>query len=101
MHQIDPAFPLRFNDPAGLYYHLRQYHESVDNGRKAVELNPGDWASHYCLGTGYLGLRRTSEAITEFQKAVELSQADSDPVASLARANAAAGQARRGAEDSR
>jgi Flp pilus assembly protein TadD len=71
---------------------LRQYHESVDNGRKAVELNPGDWSSHYFLGTGYLGLRETSEAVPEFQKAVELSQGDSDPVASLAYASATAGR---------
>jgi TolB-like protein/DNA-binding winged helix-turn-helix (wHTH) protein len=92
MRQIDPAFPLRFNDQAGLYYHLRQYHESVDNGRKAVELNPGDWSSHYFLGTGYLGLRETSEAVLEFQKAVELSQGNSDPVASLAYASATAGR---------
>lgn len=47
-------------------------------------LNPGEWSSHYFLGSGYLGLGGKSEAISEFQRAVELSQADSDPVASLA-----------------
>jgi tetratricopeptide (TPR) repeat protein len=39
-----------------------------------------------------LGLGRKSEAISEFQKAVELSQADSDTVASLAYTYAVAGK---------
>jgi tetratricopeptide (TPR) repeat protein len=92
MRELDPVFPFRFDDQAGLYYHLRQYHESVDNGRKAVELNPGDWASHYFLGTGYFGLGRKSDAIPEFQKAVELSQNDTDAIASLAHAYASVGR---------
>jgi len=61
----------------------------VDNGRKAVELNPG---GHYFLGSGYFGLGRKSDAISEFQKAVELSQNDTDPIASLAHAYASVGR---------
>jgi TolB-like protein/DNA-binding winged helix-turn-helix (wHTH) protein/Flp pilus assembly protein TadD len=92
MRALDPAFPLRFNDQAGLHYHLREYPELVDISRKAVEFNPGDWSSHYFLGTGYLGLGKNSEAISEFQKAVDLSQGDTDPSASLAYAYATTGR---------
>jgi len=45
----------------------------VDSSQKAVELNPGEWSSPYFLGSGYFGLGRKSDAIPEFQKAVDLS----------------------------
>jgi TolB-like protein/DNA-binding winged helix-turn-helix (wHTH) protein/Flp pilus assembly protein TadD len=92
MRELDPAFPMRYEDLSGLHYHLRDYRDLVDVGLKGVALNPGEWSSHYFLGSGYLGLARKSEAISEFQKAVELSQADSDPVASLAFTYAVAGR---------
>jgi tetratricopeptide (TPR) repeat protein len=92
MRELDPAFPWHFNDLAGLHYHSRQYHELVDVSQKAIDLSPGNWSSHYFLGSGYLGLGRKPEAISEFQKAVELSQDDSDPIASLAYTYAAIGK---------
>ena len=92
MRELDPAFPFRFNDQAGLYYHLRQYRELVASSQKAVELNPGEWSSHYFLGSGYFGLGRKSDAISEFQRAVELSQNDTDAIASLAHAYASVGR---------
>jgi TolB-like protein/DNA-binding winged helix-turn-helix (wHTH) protein/Flp pilus assembly protein TadD len=92
MRELDPAFPMRYEDLSGLHYHLREYRDLVNVSQKGVMLNPGEWSSHYFLGSGYLGLGRKSEAISEFQKAVELSQADSDPVASLAYTYAVAGK---------
>jgi hypothetical protein len=43
------------------------------------------------LGVGYEGSGETREAIPEYQKAVELSQGDSDPTAALAHACATTG----------
>jgi len=84
MRQLDPAFPLRCQDRAGLYYHLRNYRELVQAGQEAVELNPGEWSGHYFLGVGYFGSGKKSEAISEFQKAIDLSENDTDTVAALA-----------------
>jgi TolB-like protein/DNA-binding winged helix-turn-helix (wHTH) protein/Flp pilus assembly protein TadD len=92
MRELDPALPLRYIDQAGLHYHLREYPQLVDISRKAVEIDPGVWTSHYFLATGYLGLGRKSEAISEFQKAVDLSLGDTDPAASLAYVYAATGR---------
>jgi TolB-like protein/DNA-binding winged helix-turn-helix (wHTH) protein/Tfp pilus assembly protein PilF len=92
MRELDPPFPLLFLDQAGLHYHLREYHELVDSSQEAVELDPGAWSSHYFLGTGYFGLGRKLDAIPEFQKAVDLSQGDSDTLASLAYAYVAVGR---------
>ncbi len=64
----------------------------MDSSQKAVELNPGEWSSPYFLGSGYFGLGRKSDAIPEFQKAVDLSQNDTDPMASLAHAYASVGR---------
>ena len=84
MRQLDPAFPLRCQDRAGLYYHLRNYRELLQAGQEAVDLNPGEWSGHYFLGVGYFGSDKKSEAISEFQKAIDLSENDSDAVAALA-----------------
>jgi TolB-like protein len=92
MRELDPAFPLRCQDRAGLYYHLREYRELAEAGQQAVELNPGEWTAHYFLGFGYFGLGKKPEAISEFQKAVDLSENDSDAVAALAFAYTAVGR---------
>ena len=84
MRELDPAFPLRCQDRAGLYYHVRDYPELLKAGREAVDLYPGDWTSHYFLASGYFGLGKKTEAISEFQKAVALAEQDSDPSAALA-----------------
>ena len=84
MKELDPAFPLRCQDRAGLYYHVRDYPELLKAGREAVDLYPGDWTSHYFLASGYFGTGRKADAISEFQKAVDLAEQDSDPSAALA-----------------
>jgi tetratricopeptide (TPR) repeat protein len=84
MRELDPAFPLRCQDRAGLYYNLRDYPELLKAGKEAVELYPGHWTSHYFLASGYFGLGKKAEAISEFQRAVDLAEQDSDPAAALA-----------------
>jgi tetratricopeptide (TPR) repeat protein len=84
MRHLDPAFPLRCNDEAGLHYHLREYVGLETSARQGINLNPNDWASHYFLGVAYYGQGKKTEAIQEFQKAAELSDNDLDPRAALA-----------------
>jgi eukaryotic-like serine/threonine-protein kinase len=89
---IDPPNPYTFLDEAAIYYHLRDYPAMLDASRKSVVLNPEDWVGHYFLAVANDGLNRQSEAIPGYQKAVELSQGDTDPTAGLAHAYAVAGQ---------
>jgi tetratricopeptide (TPR) repeat protein len=57
-----------------------------------VAHNSNEWLAHYWLGVGYEGSGETPQAIPEYQKAVELSQGDSDTTAALAHAYAATGR---------
>ena len=92
MRRLDPAFPLLFLDESGIYYHQRDYKSLVDVGQKSVAANPEQWASHYFLAVGYEGSGRPAQAITEYQKAVELSQRNSDTTAGLAHVYATVGR---------
>jgi TolB-like protein/predicted Ser/Thr protein kinase len=80
------------NIVSAIYYHLRDYRAMVELNRRSVLVNPGSWLRHYFLAVGYEGSGRVAEGISEYQKAVELSQGDTDPTAGLAHAYAAIGQ---------
>lgn len=84
MRKLDPAFPQRCNDEAGLHYHLREYAELMKSAQQGIALDPNDWASHYFLGVGEYGSKKKADAIAEFQKAVQLSSNDQDALAALA-----------------
>jgi eukaryotic-like serine/threonine-protein kinase len=90
IRELDPPNPYTFLDEAAIYYHLRDYRALLDASRKSVALNPDNWVGHYFLAVAYDGLNL--EAIPEYQKAVELSQGDTDPTAGLAHAYASVGQ---------
>jgi TolB-like protein/DNA-binding winged helix-turn-helix (wHTH) protein/Tfp pilus assembly protein PilF len=92
MRRLDPAFPFVFIDESGIYYHQRDYKSLVDVGQKSVTTNPELWASHYFLAVGYEGSGQPAQAIPEYQRAVELSQRNSDTTAGLAHAYAAVGR---------
>jgi eukaryotic-like serine/threonine-protein kinase len=85
--------PVSSQDLTGyIYYHLRDYQAMVSDSRKYLAANPDDWIGHYRLGIAYEGSGRLSEAIPEYEKAVKLSEGDSDPTAALAHAHAASGR---------
>jgi eukaryotic-like serine/threonine-protein kinase len=90
MRELDPGYGLTM-EPA-IYYHLRDYKAMVEMTPQRVALNPGSWLRHYFLAVGYEGSGQRLEAIPEYQKAVELSQGDTDATAGLAHAYAATGQ---------
>lgn len=73
-------------------YHSRDYKALVETGRAFVAQDSNNWLAHNWLGIGYQGSGQIREAIAEYQKAVELSQGDSDPTAALAHAYAASGR---------
>jgi TolB-like protein/DNA-binding winged helix-turn-helix (wHTH) protein/Flp pilus assembly protein TadD len=77
---------------AGVYYQLRDYEALVDASRGGVVSNPKEWIEHYDLGVGYEGIGKALEAVSEYQKAVELSEGNLDAMASLAHAFAVIGR---------
>ena len=88
----DPAFPSTSLHESGVYYHQRDYKSLVEAAEKFVATDPGSWTSHYYLAVGYDGSGRHAQAISEYQRAIELSQRDLDALAGLAHAYAAIGK---------
>src|SRR5579864_3733419 len=76
----------------GIYYHERDYRALVETSRRYITRNPDIWLGHYFLAVGYDGLGHESDAVSEYQKAVELSHSDTDAVAGLAHAYTAMGK---------
>jgi hypothetical protein len=64
----------------------------VEASRRGVISQPQEWFEHYELGVGYEGHGTRLEAISEYQKAVEMSGGDQDAITSLAHAYAVIGR---------
>ncbi len=75
-----------------VYYQLREYEHLVEASRNGVASDPNEWLEHYTLGIGYEGLGKRPEAISEYQKAIEMSDGDQDPTAALAHVYAVTGR---------
>ena len=88
---LDPLVHAEF-DEALIYYHLRDYQAMLASARQYTTSEPSRWQGHYLLGVGYEASGARLEAIREYKKAVELSQGNLDPTASLAHAYAASGR---------
>jgi len=72
-------------------YQLRDYSAVTKAGRQCVAADPNSWIAHFLLGVGLEGSGQPREAIPEYQKAVELSQGNSDSAAALGHAYAVTG----------
>jgi tetratricopeptide (TPR) repeat protein len=90
INQIDFG-PSAAMTEAEVYFQLRDYQNLLEASRRGVASNPNEWVEHQFLGIGYEGTGRLQEAITEYQKAVELSNGDQSARGSLAHALAAIG----------
>lgn len=74
-----------------VYYALRDYPSLIDASKRALLLDPNEWSLHYNLGVGYEGTGKLQEAISEYQKAIEISGSSNGAVA-LAHAYSAVGK---------
>jgi len=77
---------------SGVYYQLRDYDDLVQASRQGAVSNTNEWIEHYELGIGYQGMGKPLEAISEYQRAVELSEGNLDATAALAHAFAVIGR---------
>jgi TolB-like protein/DNA-binding winged helix-turn-helix (wHTH) protein/Flp pilus assembly protein TadD len=89
--ELDPG-PSSAVAESAVYYQLRDYQSLVEASRRGVVSYPNEWVEHYTLGVGYEGTGKLLEAISEYQKAIEISNGDHDATASLAHAFAAIGR---------
>jgi len=90
-NELDPG-PSSAMTESAAYYQLRDYQSLVEASRRGMVSSPNEWTEHYNLGVGYEGTGKLLEAISEYQKAIEISNGDHDATASLAHAFAAIGR---------
>lgn len=64
----------------------------LEASRRGVAPNPNEWMEHASLAVGFEDTGKLLEAISEYQKAVKLSNGDQDGTASLAHAYARIGR---------
>ena len=88
--QLDYGFSAAHTEST-TYYVLRDYPALIDASRRALLLDPKDGFQHYTLGVGYEGTGKVREAISEYQKAIQIS-GDPQSVVALAHAYSSAGK---------
>jgi serine/threonine protein kinase/Tfp pilus assembly protein PilF len=67
--QLDP-FSLNINTTVGwVFNYTRQYDQSIEQCRKALEIDPDYLSAHDCLGESYLAKGMFGQAVAEFQRA--------------------------------
>ena len=89
--QLDYGLGLAMSE-SSTYFVLRDYPNLIDAGRRGVLSNPDDWSQHYFLGVGYEGTGKLLDAISEYQKAMEMSGGEHGLTVSLAHVYLAAGR---------
>jgi len=90
-NELDPG-PSSTMTESGVYYQLRDYQGLVEAGRSGIVSFPNEWIEHYHLGAGYEGTGKYLEALSEYQKAAELSGGNLDAIAALGHAYAVSGR---------
>jgi TolB-like protein/DNA-binding winged helix-turn-helix (wHTH) protein/Tfp pilus assembly protein PilF len=90
INQIDFG-PSAAMTEAYVYFQLRDYQNLLEASQRGVASNPNEWVERQFLGLGYEGIGKLPEAISEYRKAIELSNGDQSAKASLAHALAAIG----------
>src|SRR6185295_8457641 len=81
------SLSITFNSNFALYlFFTRQFDQSVQQCRKTLEMEPNSFLSRYALGLSYEQQGLNTEAISEFQKAEELSPDDAATIAALGHA---------------
>jgi len=86
---LSPSFALT---ESATYFELQDYQGLIQVTRRGMISDPDEWLEHYYLGVGYEATGKRLEAITEYQKAIELSDGDQAPTAALAYAYSAIGR---------
>jgi TolB-like protein/DNA-binding winged helix-turn-helix (wHTH) protein/Tfp pilus assembly protein PilF len=90
IEQLDYGFSAGHTESA-TYYELQDYSNLIESSRRGLLFDPNDWFQHFNLGVGYEATGKVQEAISEYQKAIEISGNSRSAVA-LAHAYSATGK---------
>ena len=90
--EIEPVSLVINRAVASNYYFARQYDRAIAQCRKAILMDPTFNGARIFLGRALEQSGARAEAITEFQKALELSDGNSNELAALGHAYALAGK---------
>ena len=88
---IDPG-PSSLMAEVAADYQMRDYEALLDASRRQVASDPKEWTGHFNLGLGYQGTGKMVEAISAYQKALEISGGNPNAAAALAQAYARVGK---------
>jgi TolB-like protein/DNA-binding winged helix-turn-helix (wHTH) protein/Tfp pilus assembly protein PilF len=91
VQQLDSSFGSTWAESI-TYYQLRDYPRLIEASRRALLFEPDYWPLHDNLGVGYEATGNLQEAISEYQKASEMSHGDPGPAVALAHVYSAAGR---------
>ena len=89
---LDPLSLIISADLAEVLLVARLYEQSMQQSLSTLAMDPTFAVAHYQLGQAYVQNRRYSDAMVEFQKAIELSGANTTFTANLAYVYALAGR---------
>ena len=84
----DPLSPVIATSVGVQFYYDRRYDEAVAECLKALAMNPEFGIAHYFLGQAYLQQGNHADAITELERAAELTGRSPEVIAGLAHAKA-------------
>jgi len=91
---LDPLSLIISADLAEVLLVARQFDQSIQQSLSTIALDPNFAVAHYQLGQAYVQNLKYSDAIKEFQRAIELSGADTTFASNLAYVYALAGRKR-------
>src|SRR5882724_7340171 len=89
--ELDPGYSFAASE-SNVNALLRIYDGLLTASRKELAANPKEWVGHYYLATAFEGLGKRSEAIPEYQKAIEMSNGAQRAVAALGHTYGAIGK---------
>ena len=72
--EIDPLSSVIGVNISEMYQSQKDYHASIENSLKVIELDPNYSDAYSGLGISYLKLGRSAEALANLEKAVEMSK---------------------------
>jgi len=91
-HELDPISGIIGVNLAQVHFFKGDVNSSIEQSKRVLDLNPNYARGHSQLGLGYLKQGHYSEAIEEFQKAVNLSSVDRGAIRNLSYGYAIAGK---------
>jgi serine/threonine protein kinase/tetratricopeptide (TPR) repeat protein len=89
--ELEPLMLAATYIAAWIFYLAREYEQTINRCRKALEIEPNYGFAHYWLGLAYEQKGRYKEAVAEFKKAIHLLQSTPFAMAALGHAQGTAG----------